>query len=374
MARGVLGRTLARVQPRPRLVDWSILALVAVELGSGLLSLTVGRPGGAVVFWVHSVVGLTLVALIGFKLHRVRRRVTDRRLWTSTTWLSVLTAVVALAALGTGIYWVLGGDFAVLAWNAMNVHILFGLLLLPLVLAHLYTRFRLPRRVDFGDRRAALQYAGLLVGGVAVWRAQSVANRLLDTAGATRRFTGSKPVGGDSDGDGDGDGFPVTSWVADDPDPIAVEEWRLRVDGLVGTPLVLRYDDLVSGAREPTTATATTTALLDCTSGWYTVQDWHGVRVGDLLASAELDADARWVRFVSVTGYRWSLPIADARDALLATHVGGRALSHGHGAPLRLVAPGRRGFQWVKWVTAVEVRDRRDLGEWIAIMVSGLDG
>ena len=114
-------------------------------------------------------------------------------------------------------------------------------------------------------------------------------------------------------------------------------------------------------------------ALLDCTSGWYSEHDWRGVRVGDLLDEAGTTDRGRWVRFESVTGYRWSLPIAEARDARRATHVDADRLSHGHGAPLRLVAPGRRGFQWVKWVTRVDVTRRRDLGEWVAIFVSGFD-
>jgi DMSO/TMAO reductase YedYZ molybdopterin-dependent catalytic subunit len=59
----------------------------------------------------------------------------------------------------------------------------------------------------------------------------------------------------------------------------------------------------------------------------------------------------------SVTGYRRRLPAADASTLLLATHVAGAPLSAGHGAPVRLVAPGRRGFWWVKWVTAVELSD-----------------
>jgi DMSO/TMAO reductase YedYZ molybdopterin-dependent catalytic subunit len=32
-------------------------------------------------------------------------------------------------------------------------------------------------------------------------------------------------------------------------------------------------------------------------------------------------------------------------------------LSSGHGAPARLVAPGRRGYWWVKWVARIELRD-----------------
>ena len=68
------------------------------------------------------------------------------------------------------------------------------------------------------------------------------------------------------------------------------------------------------------------------------------------------------VRVVSHTGYRWSFPIEEARGFLLATHVGGELLSHDHGAPVRLVAPGRRGFQWIKWVVRIEVHSGLDLG------------
>jgi DMSO/TMAO reductase YedYZ molybdopterin-dependent catalytic subunit len=58
----------------------------------------------------------------------------------------------------------------------------------------------------------------------------------------------------------------------------------------------------------------------------------------------------------SVTGWYAELPIAEAREALLATGVAGRPLPHGNGAPCRLVAPDRRGLEWVKWVSRVEVR------------------
>jgi DMSO/TMAO reductase YedYZ molybdopterin-dependent catalytic subunit len=40
----------------------------------------------------------------------------------------------------------------------------------------------------------------------------------------------------------------------------------------------------------------------------------------------------------------------------VATRVGGAPLSVGHGFPARLVAPGRRGFWWVKWVDRIELR------------------
>ena len=96
------------------------------------------------------------------------------------------------------------------------------------------------------------------------------------------------------------------------------------------------------------------------------------MRLGALLEEADVDPAARWVTVHSVTGYRWSFPIDEAREFLLATGVAGERLSHGHGFPLRLVAPDRRGFQWVKWVSRVEVRRRRDASQYVATLVSGL--
>jgi DMSO/TMAO reductase YedYZ molybdopterin-dependent catalytic subunit len=81
-----------------------------------------------------------------------------------------------------------------------------------------------------------------------------------------------------------------------------------------------------------------------------------------LLDQAGLDGEASHVRVVSRTGYRWSFSLDDARELLLATQVGAEALSHEHGAPVRLVAPGRRGYQWVKWVDRIEVHDEPDPG------------
>jgi DMSO/TMAO reductase YedYZ molybdopterin-dependent catalytic subunit len=83
--------------------------------------------------------------------------------------------------------------------------------------------------------------------------------------------------------------------------------------------------------------------------------------LGRLLDLAGADPAARHVTVSSVTGYRWSFGIRDARGLLLATHVTGAPLSHDHGAPVRLIAPGARGFQWVKWVTRIELRRDPDL-------------
>lgn len=80
--------------------------------------------------------------------------------------ISILTLLVALGTLATGVYWVHGGQLRVLVWNGLMVHVFLGIALVVLLLGHLLHRFRRSRAVDFDSRRTALQYAVLVGGGV----------------------------------------------------------------------------------------------------------------------------------------------------------------------------------------------------------------
>ena len=139
-------------------------------------------------------------------------------------------------------------------------------------------------------------------------------------------------------------------WLLDDPDPVDAAEWRLTVDGAVRTPLAL-------DAAALAVAAACRAARDPRLHGRLVVRAGLGRRARCATCSRRAgptDA-ARSVRVVSTTGYdrRFALDVADG--LLLATAVAGAPLTHGHGAPLRLVAPGRRGFEWVKWVERIEV-------------------
>ncbi|SFR89588.1 Oxidoreductase molybdopterin binding domain-containing protein [Halomicrobium zhouii] len=364
---------LDRLEPPPRAVDWSLAATIAVLVGTGLYSLVVGDPSGAWVFDVHAVAAFALVVLLAFKLRRVATRLRPNRL-TRVRFVSILLALTALGALGTGLWWAFGGSVRVGPWGLLMVHMTLGVAVPVVLLWHLRHRYHSPAGATHQGRRTALQYAAVVGLSALAWRGQRAANDLLDTAGSDRRFTGSR-----EEGSGEGNAFPVTSWVADDPTPVDVEDWELRVDGLVDDPATLGVDDLGLGdetaddERGDLATDAERRAVLDCTSGWYSDHDWRGLAVGDLLDAVEPTDDARWVQFRSVTGYRWSLPVEEAREALLATHVDGERISHDHGFPMRLVAPGRRGFQWVKWVTDVRATRRRDFSESVAIFVSGFE-
>ncbi len=349
---------------RPRLVDWSLLAATLLELMSGLISFWVGKPEGRWLFWLHGALGLAILLLLGWKLVRVWPRLRAARLWRESApalLLSLAALLLALLAIGSGAWW--ASMLGPLGYpNGLNWHVIFGLLLTLLVAGHMLVRFKPLRRVDLQGRRTALHFLSVAAFGGALWLTQQGANHALRLPGAQRRFTGSREQGSLQ-----GLAFPATMWMFDNPAPIDPKRFTLRVTGAVAQPQQL---DLAAIAALPQ---HTRTALLDCTGGWYTTQIWHGIRVSDLLDAAQPTAQALAVSFVSVTGYRWSVPLAEAQTLLLAQRVGEEWLDHGRGFPLRLVAPGRRGLQWVKWVIEVRVLTAQDWAQWGAIFTSGLD-
>jgi DMSO/TMAO reductase YedYZ molybdopterin-dependent catalytic subunit len=221
----------------------------------------------------------------------------------------------------------------------MQIHVGAALMAIPLAIWHVVARRVRPRRTDISRRN--LLRAGTVVGGSTLAYLAiegALAPALLP--GGSRRFTGSFENGSFHPED-----MPVTQWFNDVVPQIDGDAWRLVVRA--GTQRVVTRDEL-SNFQD------TVRATIDCTGGWYAHQDWTGVRLDRLLDGGTGNS----VLVVSATGYSRRFPLADAPSLLLATRVGGRALSAGHGFPARLVAPGRRGFWWVKWVTRVEVDDR----------------
>ena len=131
--------------------------------------------------------------------------------------------------------------------------------------------------------------------------------------------------------------MPVTQWFLDSP-PL-LDRMEVMVQGRRFGP-----EELAALPRE------TITATLDCTSGWYSTQEWSGVRLDRLLG----EPDAASIAVRSVTGYTRRFPARDADRLWLVFELGGAPLSSGHGFPARIAAPGRRGFWWVKWVESIE--------------------
>ena len=342
----------------PRLTDWSIALAAVLAFTLGIISLVSGLPQEWFIFALHGIAGLWLLLLLWGKLRRVWSRLIHPRRWDRRTVFGVLALLFVTLALGSGIWWAGGGEWDFAGLNLLNWHIALGFVLTAAIVIHMFARAKRLRKRDIAGRRKALHFSALLLGGIAIWPGQQFAERVLKLPGASRRFSGSRESGSYA-----GNAFPTSSWVADAPHPIDAQTWRLTLGGAVSAPRDFSYDELLATKDE-------LEATLDCTGGFYSTQRWRGIRIGRLLDQVAIHTDARYVSFISVTSYRWSLPLEEARTALLATHIDEEPLSHEHGFPLRLVAPGHRGFEWVKWITRIEVLTATDLGQLLSIFTS----
>jgi cytochrome b561 len=333
----------------PRSTDWGLALLVGLLFATGVMTLFAGQQGDAWIFTLHGAGGFALAAVLGWKLRRVWRRLAEPARWDRRTAAGAAAVTVVAATLLSGVGWSSGAQLSAGGYNLLNWHFALGVVLTISVVIHALVRAKPLRRRDLAGRRQFLQAGAVAVGSYLVWELQRPVSAWFGLRGGRRRFTGSYEAGSLA-----GNAFPSTSWVADRPRPLNEASYRLELGGLVARPLRLPLAELRAGDG--------LVATLDCTGGFYSRQRWSGVSLARLLDRAGPLSAASHVRVISHTGYRWSFELRDARRLLLATGVGEEALSHEHGAPVRLVAPGRRGFEWVKWVVRVELHDGPDPG------------
>ena len=311
-----------------RRVDLLLAVAVTVAAFTGLLSWAVGTGWARWVTAVHAVAGLSLLALAPAKVRGSVR--TGLRRGRATRWLSMLLGALVVATVVLGVLHATGLWHGVGYWTALWTHVLLAALLTPLVVWHIVSRPGRPRITDL-DRRA-------LAGGGAAMAAASVVYGIQQlVVGNNRRFTGSHEIASFNPSQ-----MPTVMWLNDRSPRLPASDWDLTV---AGEPVAL--EALHARARP-------LEADLDCTGGWWSRQSWDAVPMSELLP--ELDAPT--LEITSLTGYSRLFPARDAASLYLAIGYGGEPLRRGHGAPVRLVAPGRRGFQWVKWVSRVDPVER----------------
>jgi DMSO/TMAO reductase YedYZ molybdopterin-dependent catalytic subunit len=150
-----------------------------------------------------------------------------------------------------------------------------------------------------------------------------------------------------------------------DPD-VDAASWHLRIDGLVGRPLTLGYDELLA---LPAVEQYVTMQCISNLVGGDLVgtAKWTGVPLAAVLERAGGPA-GRAVRVVfhAVGGYTDSLPMAKAldRETMVAYGMNDSTLPRAHGYPVRIIAPGIYGMKSVKWLRRIEVVDYDYRGYW----------
>jgi len=274
-----------------------------------------GQPARAILV-LHAAAGVAIVLLVPWKTLVARRGLHRPR---PLRWASLVLALGVLVSLLFGFVHSFGHpDIGYL--TAMDFHVGAALSVMPFVVWHVLARPAKLRRADL-SRRNFIKGAALVGGSLLGVAALPAARRA-----PTGSFEAAYAI--------------PTQWMFDGTPEVDTSRWHLTVAGRAWT-----YDELQ-------TFNDTATAVLDCTGGWYSEQEWEGVWLSRLLPDGLSGASS--VNVQSVTGYSRRFDVDDAPRLLLATRLAGGALASGHGFPVRLVVPRQRGFAWVKWVVSVE--------------------
>ncbi|MEI7779995.1 MAG: molybdopterin-dependent oxidoreductase [Actinomycetes bacterium] len=143
-----------------------------------------------------------------------------------------------------------------------------------------------------------------------------------------------------------------------EPPTVDINNWSLRIEGLVDHPLTFTYEQL---SALPQVSAVVTLACVSNTVGGDLVSNaiWQGVPLRALLDQAGVQAGADQLVGESVDGFTAGFPVAlalDGREALVAVGMNGEVLPIAHGFPARLVVPGLYGYvSATKWLRRIRL-------------------
>ena len=150
---------------------------------------------------------------------------------------------------------------------------------------------------------------------------------------------------------------------------VDLNEWRLRIGGMVDNEIELTYDDI--SALTQIERTITICCVSNEIGGPYIGNaTWQGVPLTELLDLVGVRDGAEQLFSRSVDGWTCGFPIdlaRDGRDAMLAIGMNGEPLPLMHGFPARLIVPGIYGYvSATKWISEIEINKWSDAeGYWV---------
>lgn len=139
--------------------------------------------------------------------------------------------------------------------------------------------------------------------------------------------------------------------------------YRLAVNGMVTTQLSLSYQDLLNLPQVSELAT------LECVEGWSFVAKWTGPTLASILALAGVQPGVTTVIFdtTDVPGGYTSLDLSyiESQNIIIALKLNDITLPADRGFPFQVVAVGKYGYKWAKWVTTINLSsDQNFRGYW----------
>jgi DMSO/TMAO reductase YedYZ molybdopterin-dependent catalytic subunit len=153
-------------------------------------------------------------------------------------------------------------------------------------------------------------------------------------------------------------------------------QWKLEIGGLVTKPRTFTLAELQQRPQREVTATiecggnGSSAAFMGAVAN----VRWKGTPLAPLLQECGLQPRGIEVVFFGAdqkkekireqeydVRFSRSLSVSDAlqEKLMLCWEMNGQPLSKEHGFPLRLIVPGWYGIAWVKWLSRIEVWDRR---------------
>ena len=139
------------------------------------------------------------------------------------------------------------------------------------------------------------------------------------------------------------------------PDP---KTWELAIEGAGDPGIRLKLDDVEKLPR------VSQSSRLKCVQCWSGRVNWEGFRTEDLLRLIRAKTDLLWVRVDCADKYYDFVKLDDLLHprTLFALGMNGEALTPGHGAPLRLVIPGKYGYKSSKLITRLTFVEKGGIG------------
>jgi DMSO/TMAO reductase YedYZ molybdopterin-dependent catalytic subunit len=135
------------------------------------------------------------------------------------------------------------------------------------------------------------------------------------------------------------------------PQYIDINNYKLKVDGLVEKPSEFTYDEILANTKY------TKVVTLTCVDGWSVTILWEGVLLKDIFDKVKVKSDAQTVIFYAVDGYSTSLSLKTVleKNMIIAYKMNNVVLPPERGFPFQLVAEDKLGYKWIKWITHIEL-------------------